>query len=423
MTRMDMWILVMLLATAIPAAAQVAWFKADARFEHAVAPNPNGRGIMLFGGSNGAGLLGDTWVRDATGGWRQAVGAAGPAARRGHAMSRMLGAAAAGRVLMVGGERVVGTQPVRSPETWRWTGDTWSLGPPLLIARDGHAMVWDRGRSVVVLFGGQGDTGPLNDVVEYDGVQDRWLTRTPAGPAPLPRWEHAMAFDENRGKVVIFGGSGNKSDTFEYDGALNGGHGAWTAIPVASPPPGRRGHALAFDQANGEVVMFGGLNASQAFADTWAYDPALPGWLRRTPTTSPPARYGHRMEYDASSGTQAIVMVGGKSFAGDLLYDTWKWWGSNWVPADTQPAPRSDPVFVFDAARGRSVLFGGYSGDYFAPLGDTWTWDGARWRKEMSALSPPARLGAGGCYDPLRRRVVLFGGRGTAAFADTWEMR
>ncbi len=412
---------VVALATTVPVVAQVAWFKADARFEHAVAPNPNGPGVALFGGSNGSGLLGDTWVRDANGGWRQAGGAAGPAARRGHSMSRMVGADDAVRVLMVGGERVVRAQPVRSPETWRWTGDTWSLGPPLQIARDGHAMVWDSARSVVVLFGGSGDAGLLNDVVEYDGVQDRWVARRPAGPAPLPRSAHAMAFDENRAKVVMFGGSGNRNDTFEYDGAMNGGNGAWTAIPVASPPPGRRDHALAFDRANGDVVMFGGRNGSQAFAETWVYDPNVPGWVQRSPITSPPARYGHRMEYDSSSGTQAVVMVGGKSFAGDLLYDTWKWTGSNWEPADAQPSPRSDPVFEFDAARGRSVLFGGYSGDPFAPLGDTWTWDGARWKRENPALSPLSRFNPGACFDPIRQRVVMFGGRtGNNMLGDTW---
>lgn len=75
---------------------------------------------------------------------------------------------------------------------------------------------------------------------------------------------------------------------------------------------------------------------------------------------------------------------------------------------------------AFDAAHGRTVIFGGYDGQN--NLGDTWAYDGRRWIDLAPATSPSARLGFGMAYDSLRARVVVFGGDdGSAALNDTWE--
>jgi hypothetical protein len=69
-------------------------------------------------------------------------------------------------------------------------------------------------------------------------------------------------------------------------------------------------------------------------------------------------------------------------------------------------------MFVFDAARGVAVLFGG---EDFAGrmLDDTWTWHGMGWTARSPQRHPSARDGASGVYDSLRRVVWLFGGFST----------
>ncbi len=74
----------------------------------------------------------------------------------------------------------------------------------------------------------------------------------------------------------------------------------------------------------------------------------------------------------------------------------------------------------YDAARQQVILFGGICGDATA-LGETWSWDGQRWRELHPVVSPPARAQAGMVYDPVRDQLVLFGGsRGGLPLADTW---
>ncbi len=65
-------------------------------------------------------------------------------------------------------------------------------------------------------------------------------------------------------------------------------------------------------------------------------------------------------------------MFGGKPFSAGLLNDTWEWDGKNWTKMNpkTSPPARYSHSMEYDAARNRTVLFGGASRGGF--LGDTW---------------------------------------------------
>jgi hypothetical protein len=92
-----------------------------------------------------------------------------------------------------------------------------------------------------------------------------------------------------------------------------------------------------------------------------------PTWTKQDPATSPSARYGASMAYDAATGT--IVLFGGDSNFG-LFDGTWTWDGSTWTkqhPA-THPSARNLASMAYDAATSTIVLFGG------SGRGDTWTW-------------------------------------------------
>src|SRR5580704_17181410 len=83
----------------------------------------------------------------------------------------------------------------------------------------------------------------------------------------------------------------------------------WTQKSPAASPPVREGHAMAYDSAHGQVVLFGGDTGTvNAFLnDTWVWDGTT--WTQKSPQNSPPARYQHAMAYDSAHGQ--VVLFGG----------------------------------------------------------------------------------------------------------------
>jgi hypothetical protein len=75
---------------------------------------------------------------------------------------------------------------------------------------------------------------------------------------------------------------------------------------------------------------------------------------------------------------------------------------------------------AYDRFRQRLVLFGGKGS---AALADTWEWDGAAWLERQPTTAPPARQFHTMAWDETRRSVVLFGGVDSAGLAlgDTWS--
>ncbi|MEW6251142.1 MAG: hypothetical protein AB1716_10880 [Planctomycetota bacterium] len=138
-----------------------------------------------------------------------------------------------------------------------------------------------------------------------------------------------------------------------------------------------------------------------------------------TGTTGLAARYGHGAAYDAAR--QRTVIYGGFFYPNGPMYgDTREWDGSAWTVAfSDSPSRRYGHRLAYDAARDKTVLFGGYdyAGNWFA---DTWTWDGARWA-HPAVSGPPARYMHHQVYDAARDVVVLFGGGTSTMLDDTWE--
>ena len=81
---------------------------------------------------------------------------------------------------------------------------------------------------------------------------------------------------------------------------------------------------------------------------------------------------------------------------------------------DSNLDARWSHVMAWDPVRERVLLFGGGGGPGVA--GDTWTWNGAVWSK-VAVPGPAARFQSAMVHDVARRRLVLFGGQR----GDTWE--
>jgi hypothetical protein len=143
------------------------------------------------------------------------------------------------------------------------------------------------------------------------------------------------------------------------------------------------------------------------------------GWKAASPTTSPPPRDDFGMAYDAAR--MRTVVFGGYA-NGKRLSDTWEWDGTTWTNRSPLTGPAARDVFplAYDAARRRCLLFGGTGAN--SDFGDTWEWDGLVWAQRKPLTRPSPRSGHAMAYDAARHRVVLFGGSDPKVeYADTWE--
>ncbi len=82
------------------------------------------------------------------------------------------------------------------------------------------------------------------------------------------------------------------------------------------------------------------------------------------------------------------------------------------------------PTMAYDSGRAVTVWFGGSSRG--KTLSETWEYDGTRWRKVSTVVSPPPRRAAEMIYDEHREKIVLYGGWDPNAsppyvYSDTWE--
>jgi hypothetical protein len=290
---------------------------------------------------------------------------------------------------------------------------------------------------------------------------------------PLGRWASAMAYDGKHHGVLLFGGLNGRTllgDTWTWNGSIWTHRQALTATPQA-----RQGAAMAFDEVSGHIVLFGGYGQTGQLGDTWAWDGAA--WQELRPSHNPSARQGASMVYDPA--LKAIVLYGGLNTPGGQpvpINDTWTWTGSDWAqqqPAASPPGgeqPRLAfltganlverlgdcrdthdrslyafdgrtwsaipatgtwppglclPSLAGDAGRRQLVLFGGTVSAGALQVTETWSYDGATWKKATPPQSPSARFDAPMVYDPDQHRMVLFGGQGlgegqSGPLNDTW---
>jgi hypothetical protein len=93
-------------------------------------------------------------------------------------------------------------------------------------------------------------------------------SKTHAAASPSPRYSFALACDESRRRLVLFGGFLNGAyfgDTWEWDGEM------WQQTS-ASGPSARAGHRLVFDHARPKVLLYGGFADAGPTTELWEWD-------------------------------------------------------------------------------------------------------------------------------------------------------
>lgn len=315
-----------------------------------------------------------------------------------------------------------------------WVNRTPDPIPPTVPSRRwSAAMAYDANRHKMVLTGGSGGdllTQILHDTLEWDGTTGVWSDLTP----PLGSGgglSHNLIFDDRFNRVLMFGGDPPAVWFEAWDG-----DGQWTEIGGPNFLPGRSYPAVTFDSGRGKVVIFGGaISGTSMFLDgLWEWEPVA-GWVDRTPSPRPaawpPARgEPHSLAYDSARGRSVL-------FSGSGRADLWEWDGvaGIWTNRTPSPLPAAWPpalyghALVYDPVRRRTLVLGGQPAGDTPPLDGVWEWDGATgsWTEHLPGPTlqdwPLPRFDLAVAYDSDRHRIVMVGGMepNSSYSRQTWE--
>jgi hypothetical protein len=383
--------------------------------------------MIVYGGFNN-GFLGDVWALSLQGTltWNElSPGGTLPVARDEHSA---IEDPVNGRMVLFGG----GAASILS--------DVWALsltGTPAWTSltdlppgpREGHCAISDRARDRMVIFGGYDGSSYLNDAWTLSLADaPTWTQLPPSGTPPSPSKGSRAIFDPIRDRMVVFGGYDGSSYLNDVWTLALAGNPAWTQlIPSGTAPSPRFFHSAIYDSLRDRLLIFGGHNGS-FLNDVWALSLAgSPAWTQLAPNGTPPSpRYGHSAIYDPLR--DRIIMFGGDD--GIRLNDVWTlslagtptW--TELAPSGTLPSPRSFHDAIYDPVRDRMLVFGGNDGSY---LNEVWALSLAgtpNWSQlAPSGPMPKSRSGAA-IYEPDHDRMVIFGGSaGSSLLNDVWALQ
>lgn len=338
------------------------------------------------------------------------------------------------RLLMWGGrdtlDRVlpdVWALPLADPAAWE------ALAVPDTLpefSASSHPMVLDPQRDRLVACAAFNAVFARDSVGmwEYDlahGVG--WTLIVPPGRGPRAIDAFQMAIDQSSGRVALFGGYGrdplgqytSRYDLFELDAAVGA---SWMpTIQCGQPPRLEEGSSFLLDRKRRlAFALDGSGNRAQLQLRQVTLGPTQDWEFVDQGQEFLPSGRDYCMAVFDSIGDRGIVFGG--RFFGVEIGDLWQVrlksaQRAEWLrlfPGGEQPSPRWGAGAVFDPVRRRLVMFGGFAG---RPLGDTWalSLDGPpRWtRLATRGISPIARYGASAVYDSRRDGMIVFGGNPT----------
>lgn len=246
-----------------------------ARFGHTLVFDSRRQRLLLFGGQ-ASGFFNDTWAFDLQSSrWNRLAESSGaPSRRYGHSA---IYDAARDRMIVSHGF----TDSGRFDDTWALdlAANTWrDISPPSgrPLRRCLHHAVYDAERAQMLLYGGCASgfgPCPLGDLWSFDLTTQRWSEVTTQARPPA-REHYGLGFDSVRGRMLLFGGSGNAllDDTWEFDPRER----LWREATISGPRPSARSrHQGVFAEGRGVTFFFGGSTASASTNELWMLGPAF----------------------------------------------------------------------------------------------------------------------------------------------------
>jgi len=284
-----------------------------------------------------------------------------------------------------------------------------------------------------MLFGGRAADGSDLDDLWRMSSGGGWTLVTTAHQPPA-RANACMVYDSGSDRLVLFGGSAEGGAT-PYNDVWSlslAGTPDWIELaPNGSIPGVRDGATMVYDPAQQRALMFGGYNGAglTSYSDTWqlALSADPPTWTRLLAFSPAGTRRNHTAVLDPVGNR--MIVFGGSGAAG-RRNDTWalslsgtpKW--SVLSPAGQLPEPREGTAGAYDPMRQRMLMFGGSGSNGW--LGDSWAlslrYDPAWIRLAPVGTSPEVRGWCPGTFAAADGQFVVFGGLNAAYLSDTWRM-
>nr|AML76677.1 putative LOV domain-containing protein [Limnanthes douglasii] len=231
----------------------------------------------------------------------------------------------------------------------------------------------------LVLFGGEGvNMQPMDDtfVLNLEAKNAQWR-RVKVESSPPGRWGHTLT-SLNNSSLVIFGGCGSQgllNDVFVLD--LDAKNPTWKEVSGGTPPLPRSWHSSCTVENSKLIISGGCTDAGVLLNDTYSIDLTIkkPRWKEIPTPWSPPPRLGHSLSvYNQTK----ILMFGGLAKSGHLrlrsdeaytidLLDQQPQWrqiecnpftGMGTTQNVVVPPPRLDHV-AMSMPCGRIIIFGG----------------------------------------------------------------
>jgi N-acetylneuraminic acid mutarotase len=374
--------------------------------------------LLLFGLAGAACAQGN--ARLALGDiWLERSGRGSPAARSSHT------AVWTGSEMIVwGGDGTNG--PLNEGGRYKPATDSWTAmatsGAP--TARFGHTAVWT-GSEMIVWGGGDGRGAVFNDGGRYDPATDTWRALATNG-APSARWLHTAAWT---GSEMIVWGGGGQAGYLNDGGRYNPGSDTWTPVTTSGAPVARWNHTAVW--TGSEMIVWGGDQGGTqipgwtytgAVNDGSRYNPAADSWTAVATQGAPAARFRHTALW---TGGGMIVWGGENGYAwpntcfndGGIYTPAANGWTA--LPVAGAPIARAAHTAVWTGSD--MIVWGGSGlsgllndGGRYRPTGSAWTAVATNW-------APSARSGHTALW--TGDEMIVWGGSGadSAAFSDTWS--
>lgn len=283
----------------------------SARTGAAIAYDVQDQQLLLFGGRNGSTFFAETWSF-AHGTWTQLSPKVSPSPRT---LANLAYDPVAGNAILFGGRNAT----AEFNDTWIFEGGNWTRATTAIspTVRSGSGMAFDPSSNESVLFGGENRTGsPLGDTWEFDGRN--WTLLSISG-SPAARFGETLTSDPSLGGILLFGGtkgggSPAYADTWEF------ANGSWHALSPTSSPAARYGAASAIAPVGSVVLVFGGVepNGSRYLDDLWQFQGNT--WAPVVSAIRPDPRANGSMAWDEAEGY--LLLVGGEAGA-TTIAETW----------------------------------------------------------------------------------------------------
>jgi len=303
-----------------------------ARFGHSMVYDPVNERVLLFGGAvyeNHYTFFDDLWSYDpTTDTWTEVEYGTGPSGRFNHMMAYVPDRH---QLFLFGGWSVRD----RIGDTWTYDIDAneWTQLHPQdsPYPRSDAAIAYDEDNEVIILYDGYcQDDGGRQDTWVYDYGEGNWVQMDPE-ESPRSQYGHYMIYDSQNQRMVMYGGHwsiwedgasvshGYSDGVWTYDYPSD----TWTKVDTATSLPQRYWHTIAYHENRGAMVVFGGSGtATPVLDDTWLYDLSANTWEMLDTDEKPPGRENSALVYDPVN--EKIILFGGLKEIGEPpLNDLW----------------------------------------------------------------------------------------------------